>query len=80
MKRKVFFVLLACICTIFGWAQTRKVSGRVVADSAHASISGVSVTVKGTQTSTAINKDGVYSIAILDRNDAVLVFFFVGSR
>lgn len=80
MKTRLFFLLLACFCTVLVWGQTRRVTGRVVVDSARTGLSGVSVTLKGTVTSTATNKDGAYSLVIPDRDDAVLVFSFVGYR
>lgn len=80
MKRKFCLFLLMCLCVSFAWSQNRKVSGRVIADSSMQSLSGVSVTLKGTQTAATTNNEGRYSITIPDNSNAVLVFSSVGYK
>ncbi|RYZ62567.1 MAG: TonB-dependent receptor [Chitinophagaceae bacterium] len=80
MERKLILSLLACFCSVLAWAQTRNVSGRVISDSATNGLGGVSVTVKGTQTSTSTNAEGRYTITIPNRNNVVLEFSSVGYR
>lgn len=80
MKRKFLLVLLTCICVNAVLAQTRTISGRVTTDSTGQGLSGVSITVKGSQTATSTNNDGRYSIIIPERNNVVLVFTYVGHR
>ncbi|HET7898210.1 MAG TPA: carboxypeptidase-like regulatory domain-containing protein, partial [Flavisolibacter sp.] len=55
-------------------------TGHVVSDSANAGLVGVSVTVKGSTTSTSTNTEGAYSISIPDRNNVVLIFTSVGYK
>jgi TonB-linked SusC/RagA family outer membrane protein len=69
-----------CLCVSFAWSQNRKISGRVIADSSMQSLSGVSVTLKGTQTAATTNNEGRYSITIPDNSNAVLVFSSVGYK
>lgn len=80
MKSKLLLLLLACCSSVFVWAQTRKITGHVLSDSAKAPLNGVSVTVKGTSTSTSTNAEGAYSINIPNRNNVVLVFSYVGYK
>lgn len=78
MKRKLFFLFLACLCTAFGWSQTRHVTGRVVSDSTGRPLSGVNVNIKATTTTVMTNNDGQYSITIPDKDNVVLIFSSVG--
>lgn len=78
MKRKLYLSLIACFSFAFAWSQTRQVTGRVISDSTKQPLGGVSVTIKGTNTATATDNNGHYSIAIPNRNNIVLVFTSVG--
>jgi hypothetical protein len=53
-------------------------SGRVTSDSTREGISGVSVTIKGTRTSTATASDGRYSLSVPHSGNPVLVFSSIG--
>lgn len=77
MKSKFYLALLACLCSVFAWSQTRQITGRVVSDSSQP-LSGVNVSVKGTSTATATNSEGNFSIAIPNRDNVVLTFSSVG--
>lgn len=77
MKRKLYLFLLMTFCVSVAWSQTRKVSGRVLADSSKQGLSGVTVAIKGGQ-STTTNVEGRYSITIPDKANVVLVFTSVG--
>ena len=78
MKVKLFLSLLLFISATVAWGQTRQVSGRVISDSTNAGVAGVSVTLKGTKTSTATNNEGRYTISVPSTGSATLVL--VSSR
>ena len=78
MKRKSLLALLFILCLHIAWAQTRSVSGRVVSDSTREALSGVTVTVRGSQASTTTDAEGRYAITVPDRGNSVLVFSYVG--
>jgi TonB-linked SusC/RagA family outer membrane protein len=56
--------------------QAIKITGKVT-DEQGATLPGVTVKIKGTQTGTVTNEFGVYSLSVPDQN-AVLVFSFIG--
>ena len=79
VRRQFLFpaiMLLQLLISSGVYAQTIKVSG-TVNDEKGNPIEGVTVTVKGTQTSVATNNAGKYSIDVPNQN-SVLVFSFVG--
>lgn len=78
MKAKFCFSLLFCFFTTLVWSQTRRVTGRVVSDSAKQGLPGVNVSVKGSATATSTNAEGRFAITVPDRSNAVLVFSSVG--
>src|SRR5262245_46924942 len=71
----VFIVLLCLSGPLFG--QGRVVSGKVTSTDDGSPVPGVNVLLKGTNTGTATDADGNYSIAVTDDN-AILVFSFIG--
>lgn len=77
MKVRSALCLLLFFLTGIAWGQSRQVTGRVVSDSAATPLSGVTVTLRGTGTSTATNNDGRYTIAV-PQNGGALVFSSVG--
>ena len=78
MKRKIYLSLIACLSFTLAWSQNRQVSGRVVSDTTLSPLSGVTVTVKGTNTMTTTNAEGRYTISVPQRANVVLVFSSVG--
>ncbi|SDF51151.1 TonB-linked outer membrane protein, SusC/RagA family [Mucilaginibacter pineti] len=71
--------LLTVICLLlftFAQAQTKKISGQVIADDDHGPLPGVSVTIKGTNKGGPTLANGSYTIDA-SAND-VLVFSFLG--
>lgn len=78
MKAKIYLSLLLCVLSTIAWSQNRQISGRVISDSSKQSISGVTVTLKGTQTITITNSEGKYSISVPQNGSPVLVFSYVG--
>lgn len=83
MKTNLFFkyglVLLLgfLLIQIDTFGQARTIKGRVTDDADNASLPGVTVQVKGTNTAAQTNADGEYSISV-PGNNTVLVFSFVG--
>lgn len=77
MKRKVYLFTLFLFCSVLSWAQTRQITGHVVADKTTENLSGVSVSVKGTNNTVSTNAQGTYTISVPGEN-AVLVFSYVG--
>lgn len=75
LKNFVLMILIGFISTTVG-AQTKKISGKVIADYDGKPVSGVSVTIKGKTTGTQTNADGDFSIEITEED--VLIFSFTG--
>ncbi|MBC7888483.1 MAG: TonB-dependent receptor [Ferruginibacter sp.] len=79
MKRKLSLLLLIILgCATMTWAQTRKVSGRVLSDSTRQPIRDVSVLEKGGSAAAVTDNDGQFSINIPAEGNATLVFSSVG--
>lgn len=74
--RKILLIFTMCIALIGSAFAQQPVTGTVTGDDGQG-IPGVTVLEKGTSNGTITNMDGGYSIRI-SRNDAVLVFSFVG--
>lgn len=76
MKRSLSILLLTC-CTLFSFAQS--VIKGTVSDESGGPLPGVTVTLKGTQTRTATNVDGKYTIPVSNGTAAkILVFTYIG--
>lgn len=75
MKRRLLLMLSFCLCGYLSAIAQKQVSGRVTDDGGNP-LPGVTVTVRGTTTSTTTAEDGIFQITTPDR--AVLVFSFVG--
>lgn len=78
MNRNLLGVLMVLLCLggpLFG--QGRVVSGKVTSTDDGSPVPGVNVLLKGTNTGTATDADGNYSIAVTDDN-SILVFSFIG--
>lgn len=78
MKGKLCFSLLLCLLTTLAWSQTRRITGRVVSDSAATPLAGVNVTVKGGTGGTVTDAQGAFSIAVPNQGRPVLVFSSIG--
>jgi hypothetical protein len=79
MRRKLFLLLFPLLTFSIAWTQTRQVTGRVTKGSSSESLSGATVTIKGTNSSTTANAEGSYSISVPGPN-SVLVFSYVGYK
>lgn len=75
LVKGVFVVLLLLGCSTT-WAQTSRITGRVIASDDQTGLPGVSILEKGTNNGTVTDAEGNYSITV--PQNAVLVFSFVG--
>ena len=75
-RRNIYTLLLLFLCSVRAFAQ-QTVSGTVSASKNGETLVGITVSIKGTQTATATNVQGHYSIKTNSAND-VLVFSYVG--
>ncbi|HTQ65737.1 MAG TPA: TonB-dependent receptor [Puia sp.] len=77
INSRLFLILLLTIsASLSVFAQNRQVTGRVVANENDSLMEGVTVKVKGSNTTTLTNRDGSFSINVPP--NAVLVFSSVG--
>ncbi|MFC2090132.1 SusC/RagA family TonB-linked outer membrane protein [Bacteroidota bacterium] len=76
MKRLLFYLLFSVLSISVASAQIR-VTGTVTSAEDNASLPGVSVLVKGTQTGTITDIEGFYSLEV-EGDDLILEFSFVG--
>lgn len=72
---KIFSVLM--LVSGVAWAQDRTISGRVTSADDGSALPGVNVLLKGTQTGSITDVDGVYKLSI-PASGGTLVFSFVG--
>ena len=78
--RKVlrFSLVLLCCCPTLLWAQTRSLSGKIVAAEDGSVLPGVSVTLKGTTNGTLTDANGLYKLSA--PTAGTLVFSAVGMQ
>ena len=79
MKIRLFFVLML-LSAAAASAQSQEVSGIVTDASTGDPVPFASIAVKGTMSGTLAGEDGSYKIKVESRDNAVLVFSFVGYR
>ena len=77
MKQRSCFVLFLLFLSGFASAQMRQVSG-IVTTAEGAPLLGVTVTLKGSNISTATDAKGEFQLQVPDRNNLTLVFTSVG--
>lgn len=75
-SRPVIFIGLMLL-TLSSFAQSRTITGAVIDAQTNTPLSGVTVTLRNSTSSTQTNGEGKYSIVINDNRD-VLIFSFVG--
>lgn len=67
---------LSLLISVSGYAQSRQVSGKVTSSDDGTPIPGVNVRVKGTNTGSVTNVNGIYTVTV--PANATLVFSFIG--
>lgn len=77
MKSKIFSLLFLIFSVAVARSQNKMVTGKVTSDAGEM-LSGVTVSLKGTQKATATNSSGEYSISVPSTGKEVLIFSFVG--
>ena len=77
MKKKPLLLFAMLLFGMWALAQTRTITGRVVAKAADV-IDGASVTIKGSQKGTTTDKTGNFKINVPDKGNIVLVVSAVG--
>lgn len=81
MKQTIFpyvrllLLLVACLCSATAWAQTRVVSGRVLASDGGA-LPGATILERGTTNGVSSNADGAFSLTV--QPNATLLISSVG--
>ncbi len=79
MMRKVLFLATALFCiSVTTWAQTRKLTGLIVANETGASLAGASITLKGTTKGSVADATGKFSIDIPTKGSPILVINSIG--
>ena len=78
--RRILLVSLLLVCSLWstGWAQDRRVVGKVTSAEDGAPLPGVSVVVKGTSKGTSTDANGLFDLSIPNPKGTTLVFSFVG--
>src|SRR6185503_4399692 len=76
MSRRTLSFVFATLISIFSFAQSKTITGKVVHQQTNEPMQGVTVTVKGTDRSVVTGADGSFSISV--PNNAVLIFSYVG--
>src|SRR5690242_8469945 len=77
MSRRALSFVFAIFLSIFSFAQSKTVTGKVVQRQNNEPLQGVTINVKGTDRSTTTGADGSFSISVPNEK-AVLVFSYVG--
>lgn len=77
MKSLLYLCVLAM--PIYGWTQSRQITGKVTSAEDGSALPGVNVIIKGTTTGTVTNMDGAY-VLVAPAGNQVLVFTFIGLR
>jgi TonB-linked SusC/RagA family outer membrane protein len=79
IMRKLLFLTSLFLClTSISWAQSRKLTGHVVASENGSNLSGASVTIKGTSKGVVTNAEGKFSIDIPTKGTSVVVINSIG--
>ncbi|MEO8764403.1 MAG: carboxypeptidase-like regulatory domain-containing protein, partial [Ginsengibacter sp.] len=77
LLKKACLALLGTFLFVSGsWAQTKKVTGKVTDSNTGEALSGVTVTIEGTYTTTTADNTGTYTIEVPAK--AALLFSHVG--
>jgi len=76
--RKIYLLFILLILSAGAYAQTRVITGTIESKEEKETLVGATVTIKGTNTATATDADGKYSIKTTDLGTIVLVVKFIG--
>jgi outer membrane receptor protein involved in Fe transport len=79
MKSKIFPFLLLMFSFAIARAQNKIVSGKVTSDDG-ATLSGATISLKGTTTATTTDLSGEYSISVPSTGKEILIFSYVGNE
>lgn len=78
MRKILFLTFTLCCFTSIVWAQTRQISGRVLSNETGASVTGASITIKGSSKGAVSDADGKFTISIPVKGSSTLVFNSIG--
>lgn len=78
MSKKIYLLIALCFYSAVLVAQTRQITGRVIAEDDNKPMSGVSVKLKGTKIAKVTDENGRFSIDVPTSNNIILVFSYVG--
>ncbi|RDB07040.1 SusC/RagA family TonB-linked outer membrane protein [Runella aurantiaca] len=78
MKKHLFTLCLFLGFVPLAWSQNRRVTGTVTDGVSGETLPGVSILLKGTNVGTTTSVEGKFSINVPEKNEAVLIFSFVG--
>jgi TonB-dependent starch-binding outer membrane protein SusC len=79
MKSKIYFLMLLLFSFATAMSQNKTITGNVSSEGGE-TLSGVTITVKGTRIATTTNTSGHYSISVPETGKVVLVFSYVGGK
>ena len=71
--KKFYSALLACLCVTFAFAQSRQITGTIVASENNQPLVGATITIKGTKTSTVTNDQGQFTFSISSKATTIVV-------
>jgi TonB-linked SusC/RagA family outer membrane protein len=75
--KRLTHILLLCLLTFSSFGQIRKITGKITGDDGEA-LQGVSVRIKGSQTTVQSIAGGMFSITIPEKTSPTLIFSIVG--
>ena len=79
MTKKLLFIMVFLCCSYVSFGQTKNITGKVTAQGDGLPLPGVTVTVKGTTTTTQTDARGVFAMAV-PSGAKVLVFSYIGFK
>jgi TonB-linked SusC/RagA family outer membrane protein len=79
MTKNLLFIMVFLLCSVVAFGQNKNITGKVTAKSDGLPLPGVTVTVKGTRTTTQTDARGMFSMAVA-ADAKVLVLSYVGFK
>lgn len=77
MKKAIYLLFCAVLCTTMAFAQKKTITGKVTDQSGKKGLSGVNVLADKQKGGTQTSADGTYTISV-DKSATVLIFSYVG--